>query len=111
MLYILNCLQKRWVGAILLQDFFNGSPGIYEGGGQDVLNLLDPVKFFALHVSRSPLCHTQSVAATNCVTEQLVGCQLRVSVCLINKLDAPVSRPQKKHILVNMLSYFAVMVI
>ena len=50
-LYTLNCLQERWVGAILLQDFFGGSLSIYEGGGQDVVNLLDPVKFFASHIS------------------------------------------------------------
>jgi hypothetical protein len=42
-IYILNCLQERWVGAIFLQDFVGGSLGVYEGGGQEVLNLLDPV--------------------------------------------------------------------
>jgi hypothetical protein len=40
----LNCLQERWVGAVLLYDLFGGALGIYEGGGQVViLNLLDPV--------------------------------------------------------------------
>jgi hypothetical protein len=29
----------------------DGALGIYEGGGQEVLNLLDPVKFFASHIS------------------------------------------------------------
>jgi hypothetical protein len=42
-LYILNCLHERWVGTVLLQDFFGGALGIYVGGGQVVLDLLDPV--------------------------------------------------------------------
>jgi len=42
-LYTLNCLQERWVGTVLLQDFFSGALGIMRGGGQEVLNLLDPV--------------------------------------------------------------------
>ena len=51
MLYTLNCLQERWVDAVLLYDLFGGALGIYEGGGQEVLGLLDPVKLFASHIS------------------------------------------------------------